>query len=116
MWLCGARTHRGGYCTRTVAVAGERCHYHGYLSTGPRTLTGKLRNGSTLRLYRITNGGVGKRKTDKAMRLREDRARRRALWAKREPIRRLKAWRRHNKHRAKSGLPLLTDAELDQLE
>ncbi len=102
-------------CRHVVKAPGERCHWHGALSTGARTLTGKLRNGFRLKHYRITNGGLGKPKTSKAKRKREAAVVRMKAWRDREPIRRKKALKWANRQRIKSGLPLLTEAELEAM-
>ncbi len=109
--FCGAMTGSKQPCKAIVKAAGERCHSHGGLSTGARTALGKLRNGSRLKLVRI-NGAKGPR-TNKTRLKREAMALRLQAWRDREPIRRKKALKWANRQRIKSGLPLLTDAELD---
>jgi hypothetical protein len=49
--LCGARTRRGTAC-RCKALANGRCRLHGGLSTGPKTLRGKMKAFQNLRQYR----------------------------------------------------------------
>ena len=49
--LCGARTRRGTPC-RCKALANGRCRLHGGLSTGPKTLRGKMKAFQNLRQYR----------------------------------------------------------------
>ncbi len=109
--ICGALTKTGVPCAALTVPGGKRCHYHGGFSTGPITLMGKLRNGATLKRYRI-NGAKGPR-TNKTRLKREAMALRLQAWRDREPIRRKKALKWANRQRIKSGLPLLTDAELD---
>ena len=111
---CGARTRTGEPCNRPGKLAGGRCSLHGGLSTGPRSSTGKARNGITLRLYARRDLGSIAPKTDKARRRREARARREALQPYRDEIRRKRELRWANRQRAKTGLPLLTEAEMDQ--
>jgi hypothetical protein len=48
---CEARTQRGTAC-RCKALANGRCRLHGGLSTGPKTLRGKLKALQNLRQYR----------------------------------------------------------------
>jgi hypothetical protein len=48
---CEARTRRGTPC-RCKALANGRCRLHGGLSTGPKTLRGKLKALQNLRQYR----------------------------------------------------------------
>ena len=48
---CEARTRRGTPC-RCKALANGRCRLHGGLSTGPKTLRGKLKVFQNLRQYR----------------------------------------------------------------
>ena len=48
---CGARTRRDTPCKR-VALRSGRCPNHGGLSTGPRTLAGRLRSLAHLRQFR----------------------------------------------------------------
>lgn len=40
---CGARTKSGGVCKLTSLATNGRCRFHGGMSTGPRTATGKQR-------------------------------------------------------------------------
>jgi hypothetical protein len=49
--LCGARTRRGTAC-QCKALANGRCHLHGGLSRGPKTLRGKMKALQNLRQYR----------------------------------------------------------------
>jgi hypothetical protein len=76
---------------------------------------GKLRCAENMRRVRINGPGPGHRKTDKARRRREAAARRRALWEKRQERKRLRAFRWKQKLRLGAGLPLLTEAELENL-
>ncbi len=111
-YVCGAVSKSTGLpCNRAVEARGERCHYHGALSTGPRTAIGKARNGLTLKLYRIQPSGY--KQTGKAQRRREARARRLEALRKHEPIRRKKAWRWKMRQLIASGLPLITLASSD---
>src|ERR687887_662835 len=48
---CGARTRRGTAC-RCKVLANGRCRLYGGLSTGPKTLRGKLKAFQNLRQYR----------------------------------------------------------------
>jgi hypothetical protein len=48
---CEARTRRGTPC-RCKALANGRCRLHGGLSTGPKTLRGKMKALQNLRQYR----------------------------------------------------------------
>ena len=48
---CGARARRGTSCMRT-ALRNGRCPNHGGMSTGPRTLEGRLRAFANLKQYR----------------------------------------------------------------
>lgn len=109
---CGAKTRRGTPCRSIVVAAGNRCRFHGGWSTGPRTPMGKLRNGLTLKRYRIV-ATPGYRWKGNSRRRRLARARRLALMpamnARQE--RRRRRWAQ--KQRLRAGLPLLTDAELD---
>lgn len=49
--LCGSRTRRGTPC-RCKALANGRRRLHGGLSTGPKTLRGKMKALKNLRQYR----------------------------------------------------------------
>ncbi len=109
--VCGAMTKQGMPCNRLAEAANGRCHYHGALSTGPRTAIGKARNGLTLKLYRIQPSGY--KQTGKAQRRREARAKRLEALRKHEPIRRKKAWRWKMRQLIASGLPLITLASSD---
>jgi hypothetical protein len=102
-------------CGSFVVVGGKRCRLHGGLSTGPVTLLGKLRCAENMRRVRINGPGPGHHKTEKARRRRETRARRERMWAKRQERKRLRAIRWQQKQRLKNGLPLLTEAELENL-
>ncbi len=42
--VCGAKTRSGSPCTRTDLLKGGRCRLHGGLSTGPKTIEGKMRS------------------------------------------------------------------------
>ncbi len=109
--VCGAKTKTNTLCNRLAVPAGKRCYIHGGLNTGPRTATGKARNGFTLKRYRITNGGVGKRKTDKARKRREAAVgREEATRARQERrARRLEYWRL--KKKIALGLPLIPNPQ-----
>ncbi len=48
---CGARTRRGTSCRRK-ALRNGRCRNHGGMSTGPRTLEGRLRALANLKQFR----------------------------------------------------------------
>jgi hypothetical protein len=48
--LCGARTRRGTAC-QCKALTNGRCRLHGGLSTGPKTLGGKVKALKNLRQY-----------------------------------------------------------------
>src|SRR5580693_5837131 len=41
--LCGAKTRAGGTCLVRVEFGRARCRFHGGLSTGPKTETGRAR-------------------------------------------------------------------------
>jgi len=41
--VCGAKNRKGGTCT-AFSMKNGRCRFHGGLSTGPKTETGKLRS------------------------------------------------------------------------
>ena len=49
---CGARTRQGGSCGQ-LPMANGRCHFHGGLSTGPRTPEGLER----MRAAKTVHGG-----------------------------------------------------------
>jgi hypothetical protein len=40
---CGAKTRAGGRCLVRVELGKARCRFHGGLSTGPKTETGRAR-------------------------------------------------------------------------
>jgi hypothetical protein len=40
---CGAKTRAGGSCLVRVEFGRSRCRFHGGLSTGPKTATGRAR-------------------------------------------------------------------------
>ncbi len=109
--ICGAITRSGKPCNRLAVVTGKRCSIHGGFSTGPRSAIGKARCTITLLAHKA-NGARGPR-TNKTRLKREAMALRLQAWRDREPIRRKKALKWANRQRVKSGLPLLTDAELD---
>jgi len=46
---CGARTRKGGRCKRTDLMSNGRCKFHGGLSTGPKTDTGRQAGRANLR-------------------------------------------------------------------
>jgi hypothetical protein len=79
------------------------------------TLNGKLRCAANMRRVRINGPGPGHRKTDKARRRREAHEKRMAVWRARAEKQRLRALRWEQKKRLWSGLPLLTQAELENL-
>ena len=68
-----------------------------------------------MKLYRITDGGKGKPKTNKARLRREARERRRKMWEARQERKRLRIERWERRKRLEAGLPLLTEAELENL-
>ena len=109
---CGAMTRARTPCNRLPVAAGKRCGLHGGYSTGPRSLIGKLRNGETIKRYRIVPA-PGYRHKGKQTAERLARARRQATQALRDERKRLRALKWGNRQRAKQGLPLLTDAQLD---
>ncbi len=113
LFTCGAKTGNGMPCKAIVEARGKRCHWHGGLSTGCRTPLGRLANG--LRLKRVRINGIRRGKVGAGTARRVAAAKRLKAWADREPIRRRKRLKWLNRQRIKSGLPLLTDAELDAL-
>ena len=42
--FCGAKTRKGSPCKQLGIYENGRCHLHGGLSTGPKTLEGKRRS------------------------------------------------------------------------
>lgn len=104
--FCGAKTRSGMPCKRLVVALGERCLLHGALNTGPRTLMGKAKNGSTLRLYRI-NPPKGIPKSNKAKLRRARRAQRIAMMLERQERQELRRAKWQRRQRIKSGLPLI---------
>lgn len=84
---------------------GKRCHLHGGYCTGPTSFMGKAQKAAQLLSVRITNGGLGKPKTDKAKRRRELAAKR-ALRRSRAQ-KRIDQWQR--RQAIAQGLPLYND-------
>jgi hypothetical protein len=47
---CGAKTRAGGSCLVRVELGRSRCRFHGGLSTGPKTASGRARIAEAQRL------------------------------------------------------------------
>ena len=45
---CGAKTRQGGTCKLTNIYTNGRCKFHGGLSTGPKTRTGRQKSNENL--------------------------------------------------------------------
>jgi hypothetical protein len=59
---CGAKTRAGGACLVRAEPGKPRCHFHGGLSTGPKTEAGRARIAETQRerwrAYRESQAGM----------------------------------------------------------
>jgi hypothetical protein len=78
------------------------------------TLNGKLRCAANMRRVRI-NGAPGVPKGDKWLKRRAASIKRRLAWVERQDRKRARDDRWKSKQRLKAGLPLLTEAELENL-
>ncbi len=111
--ICGARTRSNEPCKAIAVATGKRCRQHGGMSTGPRSLMGKLANGSRLKLYRISGPGKGHKKGSKARLRREARIAREKGLPERLERKRLRQERWRMRKLIASGLPLITLASSD---
>jgi hypothetical protein len=105
--VCGALTRSGMLCRSLAVTSSKRCRLHGGMSTGPTSVIGKLRSGARLQLYRITDGGRGKPKTDKARRKREAATKRRMAWLEQQDKKRAREEKWRRRKAIESGLPLI---------
>jgi hypothetical protein len=113
--ICGAKTREGRPCIAIAVVGSNRCRHHGGLSTGPTTLLGRLASGDRLKVYRVNGAPPGHRKTDKAQRRREAKAKRRAVWEARRERREARKAKWERRKWLESGLPLFSEPELENL-
>jgi hypothetical protein len=114
--VCGARNRAGMPCKAPRVRGGKRCRLHGGMSTGPTSALWRLAAGERLRLYRITDGGRGKPKTDKTRRRREAKARRLKMWLKHQERREARRAKWLRRKAIESGLPLVNSADFGQTQ